>query len=174
MTHTTKRTFSSGLMALAAIAMSASGAWAEMMDAPKGDIILTVSGNIHAHNNEDTAAFDLDMLKALPTTEFTTSTIWTDGPQTFTGVELKTFLETLDAHGDIIEATAINDYAVEIPMTDAVEGGAMLAYLSDGEEMSRRDKGPIWLVYPFDSNDDYRSETIYSRSIWQLDRLSVK
>ena len=174
MTHITKRTFTRSLMTLAALAVSASGAWAEIMDAPKGEIILTVTGNIHAHNNEDVAAYDLEMLKALPATEFTTSTIWTDGPQTFTGVELKTFLEMLDAHGDTIEATAINDYAVEIPMSDAVEGGAMLAYLSGGEEMSRRDKGPIWLVYPYDSNDDYRSETIYSRSIWQLDRLSVK
>jgi hypothetical protein len=38
--------------------------------------------------------------------------------------------------------------------------------------MSVRDKGPLWVIYPYDS-DDYRSEVIYSRSIWQLDRLEV-
>lgn len=74
----------------------------------------------------------------------------------------------------MIDATAINDYSVEIPISDAVEGGPILAYKSDGAYMSRRDKGPIWLIYPYDQNADYRSETIYSRSIWQLDRLNVK
>ena len=39
--------------------------------------------------------------------------------------------------------------------------------------MTVRDKGPFWIIYPFDSNPDYQSEVIYSRSIWQLNRLEV-
>ena len=41
------------------------------------------------------------------------------------------------------------------------------------ETMSIRDKGPLWVVYPYDSSADYRTEVIYSRSIWQLDRIEV-
>jgi hypothetical protein len=70
-------------------------------------------------------------------------------------------------------ATAINDYTVEIPLSDAVEGGPIIAYLMDGEEMSIRDKGPLWVIYPYDSDADFRSEVVYSRSIWQLDRLEI-
>jgi hypothetical protein len=70
-------------------------------------------------------------------------------------------------------ATAINDYSVEIPLSDAVEGGPIIAYLMDGEEMSIRDKGPLWVIYPYDSDADFRSEVVFSRSIWQLDRLEI-
>ena len=60
-----------------------------------------------------------------------------------------------------------------MPLTDAVEGGPIVAYRMDGETMSVRDKGPLWIVYPYDSDADYRTEVIYSRSIWQLDRIEV-
>ena len=36
-----------------------------------------------------------------------------------------------------------------------------------------RDKGPLWIIYPYDQNTDYQTEVIYSRSIWQLDRIEV-
>ncbi len=58
-------------------------------------------------------------------------------------------------------------------MGDAVEGGPIIAYLLNGEEMSIRDKGPLWVIYPFDSDADFRSEVVFSRSIWQLDRLEI-
>ena len=54
-----------------------------------------------------------------------------------------------------------------------MEGGPIIAYMMNGEEMSVRNKGPLWLVYPYDLNHEYRSEVIYSRSIWQLDRIDV-
>ena len=63
------------------------------------------------------------------------------------------------------------DYAVTIPTSDAVEGGPIIAYEMDGKPMSRRDKGPLWVIYPFDDSAKYRTETIYSRSIWQLNRI---
>lgn len=144
------------------------------LDAPTGPVQLTVSGAIEHTNGDGTAAFDLEMLRALGATEVTTETIWTPGTITFTGVELKTLLDHLGATGTEIDATAINDYTVVIPVSDAVEGGPIVAYEMDGELMSRRDKGPLWLIYPYSSNSEYRTEVIYSRSIWQLDRMAIK
>ena len=43
----------------------------------------------------------------------------------------------------------------------------------NGDVMLVRNKGPLWVVYPYDENPEYRSEVIYSRSIWQLDRIEV-
>jgi hypothetical protein len=40
--------------------------------------------------------------------------------------------------------------------------------------MAVRDKGPLFIVYPFDSRSDLRSERYYSRSAWQLRALEVK
>ncbi|MEP6320715.1 MAG: oxidoreductase, partial [Paracoccaceae bacterium] len=82
-------------------------------------------------------------------------------------------LEVIGVNEGTLKATAINDYAVEIPLEDAVDGGPILAYLSNGVPMSVREKGPIWIVYPYDSDPKYQTEVIYSRSIWQLDRLET-
>ena len=118
-----------------------------------------------------TVQFDLAALEAMPAVEFTTTTTWTDGPQTFTGVSLADFLKSNSLGEGTIRAYAINNYSVDIPSSDAIQGGPIIAYRRNGELMSVRDKGPLWIVYPYDSDPEYQSEVIYSRSIWQLDRL---
>ncbi|MGR3759159.1 molybdopterin-dependent oxidoreductase [Roseobacteraceae bacterium NS-SX3] len=118
--------------------------------------------------------FTLDDLRALPAASFETATIWTSGPQQFSGVPLSALLQHLGVYGGVIEARAVNDYAVEIPVSDAVPDGPILAYERNGALMPVRDKGPLWLVYPYDSDPGYRTEAVYSRSIWQLERIVVK
>lgn len=135
--------------------------------------LLSVSGDIEPSSGEAILALDMAMLRELPETTFETSTIWTDGVHTFKGVSLADLMTELGVEDGMLVATAINDYAVEIPVSDAVEDGPIIAYLMDGEEMTVRDKGPLWVIYPYDSNADYRSEVVYSRSIWQLDRLEI-
>ena len=68
---------------------------AHALDPATGNVILTVSGTISETNNDDAAEFDLDLLGDIKTVTFETSTIWTEGVQTFTGVELAAFLEVL-------------------------------------------------------------------------------
>ena len=141
---------------------------------PEGPVILTVTGDISNANSPEGAQFDLAMLDALGTVEFETTTIWTDGPQVFRGVSLQRLVEILDAEGAVIAASALNDYMVEIPVADAVEGGPMLAFENNGRMLAVRDKGPLWLVYPYDSSSDYQSEVIYARSIWQVRRMEIR
>ncbi|GAA6200274.1 molybdopterin-dependent oxidoreductase [Aquicoccus sp. SU-CL01552] len=157
----------------AVVALSAAPLRAGELAAPEGDVILTVTGAITTTNDGDSARFDLGMLEALEDRSIETATIWTEGTKLFQGVSLSTLVDTLGIEGDRLRATAINDYTVEIPLSDAVEGGPMIAYRMDGEVMSVRNKGPLWIVYPYDGNSDYRTEVIYSRSIWQLDRIEA-
>lgn len=163
----------SALLAGFTLACLAPVAWADTLPAPTGPVLLTISGAIQHHNAKDQAQFDLDMLRALEARDVTTTTIWTEGELQFTGVSLDVLLDHVGAEGSMIEARAINDYAVEIPVTDATPEGALLAYEIDGTPMSRREKGPLWIVYPYDASADYRSEVIYSRSIWQVDRMEI-
>lgn len=116
----------------------------------------------------------LDDLRAMNTVSFQTETIWTDGPQQFTGVPLASLAAGLGVDGGTVLARAVNDYAVEIPLPAAGEPGPVVAFERNGKEMQLRGKGPLWIVYPYDSNPAYRSEEVYSRSIWQLDRIEVQ
>ena len=129
---------------------------------------LTVSGS-EAQSTE----FSLEDLDALDQAEFTTSTIWTDGPVTFSGVPLKTLLATIQADGTAIEMVALNDYKVVMPLSDVESDVPIIATRMNGAPMSVRYKGPYWIVFPYDQDARYQTETIYSYSIWQLNRLNV-
>jgi hypothetical protein len=146
---------------------------AQDFPAPVGPVVLTVTGDLSETNVDDTLQFDFDMLAAFDTTTIETSTIWTDGVSVFQGVALDKLVSVLGKTDGSLHATAINNYSVEIPLTDAIPGGPIVAYLKDGNPMSVRDKGPLWIIYPYDSATQYQSEVIFSRSIWQLDRIDV-
>jgi hypothetical protein len=168
-----KLEFRTATAALCLAIGTAFAATANELPAPAGEVILTVTGAIGVTNAEGEARFDLDLLKSLPQHSFATSTIWTDGINTYSGVLLKDLLAAVGATGATINATALNDYQISFPAADVADDAPLVAYLVDGEPMSVRDKGPLWLIFPFDSNAAYRTEESYSRSIWQMDRLSL-
>ncbi len=113
------------------------------------------------------------MLRSVGSDTIQTTTIWTEGDQQFVGVYLKAILDTLGVTEGTVRASAINDYSIEIPVADVTADAPMIAYENNGSAMSIRDKGPLWIVYPYDSAPEYQTEVIYSRSIWQLDRLEI-
>lgn len=57
-------------------------------------------------------------------------------------------------------ATAIDDYKAEGPIADLTEKGAFLAFAADGRRLTVRDKGPLWLLYPFDARPDLKRKSI--------------
>ena len=171
-------TVSRALRGLAVIASATIGSFsvaqAEVPAAPTGQPILFVDGAISNTNVGGEAQFDIDTLMAQPAETFTTSTTWTEGTPTFTGVPLKALLEAVGATGTMVTAVALNNYAIDIPIDSLNDEAPIVAYHIDGKTFSRRDKGPLWIVYPYDSSADYRNDLIYGRSIWQLERLTVK
>lgn len=161
------------LNTLAALLLASLSAPALALDAPKGQAILTVEGKIGVKNAGAQATFDMAMLEALPQHSFTTRTPWYDKPVTFTGPRLSDLLAAVKADGSTIEATAINDYKVRIPVSDAQQHPVIVARLLDGKPMRVRDKGPLFVVYPFDSSPALRTSVYYERSIWQLKAISI-
>lgn len=161
------------LQSFAMIAISAVSSAAQELPEPQDEVLLTVSGAVAVTNTQDAAELDLELLQNIERITIETSTIWTEGAQTFEGVSLAALVAALGLEGSTLRASAVNDYAVDIPMSDATQGGPIVAYLLNGAEMSLRDKGPLWIIYPYDKNADYRTEVIYSRSIWQLNRIEM-
>ena len=105
--------------------------------------------------------------------EFETGSIWTDGKHRYSGVSLYNLLEHFGAKGTVLRMIALNDYSIEMPIEDLEENAPIVATRVDGETMTVRDKGPYWVIYPFDASPRYRTEAIHSRSVWQLQRFEV-
>jgi hypothetical protein len=144
------------------------------LDAPKERPILAVSGKIAVKNAGEFARFDMKMIEALPQHSFTTSTPWFDKPVKFTGPLLADVLAAVKASGSSVSAVAINDYKITIPAGDASKYKVIVARLIDDKPIPVREKGPLFVVYPFDSSAELRTSTYYERSIWQLKALDVQ
>lgn len=161
-------------LALLTACMQWAGAFELPAGAPKGQVLLTVNGNISVKNTAEAAVFDAELLDALPQKSFITTTPWFKEPTKFTGPLLRDVLQALKANGTNIKATALNDYKINIPMQDALKYDVILARQVDGKVISVREKGPLFVIYPFDSASELRNLTYYSRSIWQLKALSIE
>ena len=158
---------------LLVLALSAPVASAQDLPAPRGEVLLTVKGAINNTNVEGALALDAALLASLPQHSFTTSTIWTEGSAIYSGVLLRDLLAAAGAEGATVTLTALNDYQISMPAADALADGPLLAALANGEPMSVRDKGPVWMLFPSDDVAAYRTEQTYARSIWQLNRIEI-
>lgn len=147
-----------GLLALLAMPLSA--------EAP----LLTVTGQIAA----PPAALTRSDIEALPQHRLTTSTTVTDGTPAFEGFLMRDLLARLGAEGEEVIAIALNDYRVAIPLSDFHDYDVIGALSMDGEALSARDKGPIWIVYPRDDHRDLQDIRYDTRWVWQLTSLHVQ
>jgi hypothetical protein len=142
---------------------------------PTGKIILTVTGAIVRTNGANgVAVFDRDMLERLGLKTLRTSTPWTEGVREFEGVPARALLVRVGARGTSAVATALNDYAVTIPIDDFTKFDVLLALRMDGRDLLPRDKGPVWIVYPRDDFAQLRDTRYDQRWAWQLTRLDVR
>lgn len=143
------------------------------LSTPKGKVVLTIKGAIANTNSGKEAVFDLEMLEAAEGRSFTTRTPWAGGTTTFEGPYLRSILDMVGARGSLLRIKALNDYAADVPVQDAKDYDTILATKTDGERMSVRDKGPVFLVYPFDTNPELYNEKYFSRSVWQIKEIEV-
>jgi hypothetical protein len=162
----------SARLGLMAVALWSAAALA--LDKPAGKVVLTISGAVGLANSGTNAVFDMAMLEKLPQKSFTTQTPWYPKPVTFTGPLLRDVLAAAGAKGGKIVAVALNDYKTDIPFDDATKFDPIVARLLDNKPMSIREKGPLFIVYPFDTAAELRTEMYYNRSAWQLSSLRVQ
>lgn len=158
--------------ALAAGLLTASGARA--LEPPGGAVVLTLTGQLRSTNDGAQAQFDMPMLERLPQASFTTRTPWYAQARQFTGPLLREVLRAAGAHGTLLRARALNDYRVDIPFEDAQRFDIVIARLLDGAPMPVRDRGPLFVIYPFDLVPELRNAVYYNRSAWQLRSIEVK
>jgi len=75
--------------------------------------------------------------------------------------------------GDTVNLTAINDYLVEAPAVHMFDYDVIFATEINGERLSVRDKGPIWVVYPQSDQAELRDPIYSTYMVWQLSRVDL-
>jgi hypothetical protein len=141
---------------------------------PSGRVILEVGGTIEKTSDGTTAFFDLDQLENLGLAEILTESPWTDGMTTFQGVPLKTLADYLGARGDHVRLVALDDYTVTVPTSDFEVYQPILATRRNGDPMKIRDKGPIWVIYPWSEHPEIQNEENYAKAIWQVFQMTFE
>lgn len=107
-------------------------------------------------------------LEKMPQTRIATTTPFLPGTVTFQGVLLRELLKSANLTAPMLVMTALNDYRVEVPASDAQAYDVIVAYKVDGKYMRVRDKGPFWLIYPLDQHPELQNETTATKMIWQI------
>jgi hypothetical protein len=161
-----------GLFALAALGLagapshSASGA----SPAAGAPVILTIEGQV----GTGPITFSRADLEAIGFATIRTATPWHDGVQTFEGVPLAALMDRVAARGAKAELVALNRYRTTIPTEDFGRHQPILALKRNGNYMEVRDKGPLFVIYPYDSKPELRSEQYFARSAWQVRTIIVQ
>lgn len=140
----------------------------------QGPAVLHISGRITRRNTPSEAVLDMAMLSSLPQYEIRTPSPWFKDETTFSGPLLQDVLTLVGAQGEQLRITALNDYAVDVPVSDARQYQPILAWKRNGLPMSVRDKGPLFLIYPYKDYPELRNDIYYGRAIWQIRSIAVQ
>ncbi len=135
---------------------------------------LLVIRNATAPAQAEVRFSEADLL-ALPQVTIRTRTEFTDGVVEFIGPlarDAVAFIETGAA--TTVHLVAANDYAIDIPLSEIFDYDVILAMQANGERLTMRDKGPIWIMYPLDDHEEMQDPVFNNRLIWQLTVMELR
>lgn len=126
-------------------------------------------------NGSQELALSVDDLAAMELETIETGNEFVDGSVAYRGPLVRNVLRRVGLDKvDNVRFVAANDYYVDIPTQNFRDYDAILAIEADGERLSRRDKGPIWLMYPISEHSELRDPIYSRRLIWQVIEISSK
>lgn len=137
----------------------------------RAEAVLTVMNDAFEGAPQE---YSLDDLDALTQVSIETQNDFVDGVVDFTGPLARDVLSRVDGlDANEVHMIAINDYQINIPVSDFLSYDVILATRMNGERLSRREFGPIWVIYPRDDHVELRDSLYNTRHIWQLVRMEV-
>lgn len=146
--------------------------------APTAPVLTVTGARLGPPAQAGRMAFDLGALQQLGQRKIVSATPWYSSTSEFSGPLLRDVLKasgsaaSADGNGRL-RCTALNDYRVEIPLDDVYRFDVVVAHLFNGKPMSVREKGPLFVIYPFDEQPQLRTTTYFSRCIWQLKSIEL-
>ena len=136
---------------------------------PEGAVLLSISGKIRHTNRQNQAVFDRAMLQALPQQTTHTRTPWSEGVNRYQGPLGSALIQAVGAEqASMMRITALNDFSAEVPVSDFLNYPVILALQKNDQYLRIRDRGPLFVIYPFDDHPELKTELHYNRSVWQV------
>jgi hypothetical protein len=120
-------------------------------------------------------ALSLPELRAMPWTKVATKNLFNDKIVEYRGPLMRDVLARIglsDARSVVL--VAANDYSVEIPTVDFRDWDVIVAMEADGDPLSPRETGPLWLIYPQTGHPELEGSIYAQRLIWQLVQVEAR
>lgn len=156
-----------------------------------GPAVLTVTGEVTESNRgpfdpdtdkffgyfdaefDEAVSFDYSMLEQLDAVKVSAD-FPKDGPvHVFEGPSLASILEAAGATGEVLTLQALDGYQIEVPASELIRSGAVLALRRDGEALGIGDFGPLHLVFPRAEREDLKDMSD-DHWIWSVYHISIK
>lgn len=120
----------------------------------------------------ETLQLTLRQLAELPQVTVVTENEFSNGLVAYRGPLVRDVVEQLALmQFETLRFVAVNDYYVEIPTEDFRRYDVILATQADGVPLARREKGPLWLMYPISDHQELADPIYIHRLIWQVERI---
>ena len=142
---------------------------------PTGPVVLSLTGKIGTTNSPGRLDFDMETLEKLGLIEFTVDDPYLKRATTYQGILLQRVLDIarVPQYATMLRAIALNDYATDVPIKPISQWPVLLATKRDGQRMPVADKGPIEIVFPY--NSFTIDPTVYDPMwVWQLRSFEVR
>ncbi|MFT3973040.1 MAG: molybdopterin-dependent oxidoreductase [Amaricoccus sp.] len=164
---------------------------AAMPAAAEGPVFLTVTGDVTAPNRgpvdpdydklfifnevkfDKAHEFDLADLEKLPQQSVKADFPKGGAETEFSGPLLSDVLAAAGATGETVTVQAMDGYAVEVPLSELVSKGAVVAIARDGRPFGIGNFGPTQIVFPRSERADLK-DMPDDWWIWQIYRIDVK
>ncbi|WP_439834007.1 hypothetical protein [Aeromonas caviae] len=113
-------------------------------------------------------------LAVLPQVEFETATPWTLGTHRYRGPTLKSVLAAQQVDSaSAIDVAALNGYQQRVDLSLFAKVPLTLVRYQDDKPLTRRNKGPLWLLVPLSAHPDMDVSAIHNNMVWQVIRIEV-
>ncbi|MFM5717978.1 hypothetical protein [Aeromonas caviae] len=113
-------------------------------------------------------------LAALPQVEFETATPWTLGTHRYRGPTLNSVLAAQQVDSaSAIDVAALNGYQQRVDLSLFAKVPLTLVRYQDDKPLTRRNKGPLWLLVPLSAHPDMDVSAIHNNMVWQVIRIEV-
>ena len=118
-------------------------------------------------------SMDVGSLEAIGMHSFGTSVTWGRHRHVFSGLPLGVLLSYVGASGKSVRVTGLDDSRAFITMEDITATAPLLATRIDGYPIPRNERGPILLVYQFESFDAPHRDLLASQCVWHVCDIMV-
>ena len=147
----------------------------DKIPAPIGDVILTVTGKIGTTNSDNAIKMDLATIESVGLVDYKVLDPFQKKDTVFQGPLMGSLLDLWQVSKDAtkLHIVALNDYVVDVPMSEVRKYPTVFALKQDGQYMPVSTRGPAMLVFPY--NDFQFDQTVFNDYwAWQIKSIDIQ